>query len=453
MKRILAIIIILAICLSFSACEDRFQSVSSLMRPPKLSGEDSVLQEAFEESVSNYENIIMKTPISGKYRSSYILFDIDNDEQEEAIVLYSIPTEGNYVIAKVFKYSNGEWITVSEIKGNTDEIYEVNFADINGDGCHEIFLSWRGIPIATDDINTSYLSLIRTLMVYSYDGVKTDLIMTEPYTNLFIEDLNNNKSDEILLFNINFANADNQTTVRVLSFNEDYSVLYDNITKITDMIEINNIVSDRVAYGDKMVSRVFVDGTIGKSGIITEIIEFNEDNFSTTLPLYGDNCTSQPKTLRNVKFYCLDIEKDGNIEIPTIDIFPYSQKVSENNTEPINLIVWLGYEENGFYVKFKTLLNTKVGHVVFIPEDFIGNITAIYDEDNLNLTFYSVDSNGTFEKALFSFRIFTIPDWEENNYNYEMLDKNDTYVYSYLIFKADNYEKYKKFISENFYAL
>ena len=136
-----------------------------------------------------------------------------------------------------------------------------------------------------------------------------------------------------------------------------------------------------------------------------------------------------------------------------MQIFPFSQKILKDAREPLNLVVWSEYVNRSFNVKYKTLLNSKVGHLAIIPEDFIGKISAIYDEENMNLTFYSVNSKGIYDSALFSFRIFTIPDWEENSFNYEKLHENDTYVYSFLIFKADNYEKYKEFITDNFYAL
>lgn len=452
MKKVFKITLAILVCLSFTACENVFLSVENLMRPPKLSGEDSVLQAAFEASVSEYENIVMKTPFSGSYRSSYILFDINNDGKEEAIVLYSVPAEGNYVIAKIFENSNGEWLNTSQIYGNHSEIYEINFADINGDGCCEVLLSWMNSPYKDDNIDSTR-NFSYTLEIYSYNGANTDLIVTESYTNLFFKDFNNNNSDEILIFKVNFSDINNLTTVRLLSFSEDYSVCYDKIVSISDMLEIVSIVSDNIVIDDKNVSRIFVDGAFSETETITEIIEINENNFEISLPIYHDNMSVHPKTLRKSKVTCTDIDNDGNIDVPTIEVFPFSQSISNEEIEPLNLVVWSEYVNNSFIVKYKTILNSKLGQLAIIPEEFIGRISAIYDEENFNLTFYSINSKGVFESALFSFRIFTIPDWEENSYNYEMLYQNDTYVYSYLIFKADNYDLYKKYITENFYAL
>ena len=126
---------------------------------------------------------------------------------------------------------------------------------------------------------------------------------------------------------------------------------------------------------------------------------------------------------------------------------------SKDKSTPLELVIWSEHINNTFRVKFKTLVNSKVGHIAFIPEDFIGTVAVTYDEDNRNLTFYAIDSDGTISNALFSYRIFTLPEWEENTYNYEKIHENDTYVYAFLIFKADNYDSYKKYITENFYAL
>ena len=450
MKKIFSVLLSLVIiCLSFTSCKSIFSPVDELMRPPRLSGDDKKLQEAFEKSVAEYDNVVMKIPISGKYKSSYNLFDIDGDDSDETIILYSVPFEGNSVIAEIFKYTGNEWVSVSKINTETNEIYEINFADINGDGCYEVLLGLTDENFLDDD---SRLNLTHILNIYTYDGEKTELVAEELYSNIYIKNLNNDNTDELILFRNNFKNADNLTSARIISYNNDFSISYDNTTDISDMLEIQNIVSDKIVKNNVEYTRVFVDGSFSDTEFITEIIEIDESNFNVSLPLYSDNMSETPGTLRRNNLYCMDIGFDGTIEIPSTDIFPYSEKISEGKTIPLELVIWSEYGD-GFTVKYKTLLNSKVGHVAFIPDEFIGNVSVIYDEENLNLTFYSIDGDGNVEKALFSYRIFTVPQWEENSFNYEKIHENDTYVYSFLIFNSDNYDYYKKYISESFYAL
>lgn len=453
MKRIFALILIVVICLFFTSCESVLLSVDKLIRPPELSGTDKMLQEAFENSVSEYDSFVLKFPINGKFKSSYILYDIDNKGYDEAIILYSVPSLGSNVIVEVFKYNEDNWNSVSKIVIDGNRIDELDFADINGDGCNEFFISWSDSHYNKDysDVNLR-LNSSHSLKIYSYDGVEMKLVGEEVYSNLFIKDLNNDKSSDVVLFNNNISNIENTTSMRILSYNKDFTVKYDKTTVISDMLDIVNIVSDRTVNGRNSYSRIFVDGSVNESDVITEIIEIDEVNFNVTLPLYADNLKINPSTLRDSIALCMDIGEDGSIEIPSIDFLPFSEKITDGKSSPLTYAIWSEFKDNQIKVKYKTLIDMKVGYVAFIPEQYIGTIAVKYDENNLNYTFYSVDSYGNVKGALFSFRIFTLPQWEENSFNYEILNENDTYVYAFLIFKADNYDTYKKYITDYFFV-
>lgn len=61
MKKISVLFITIIICCLFSGCNINISSVDALMRPPKLSGENSLLQQTFESTVGDSESIVMKT--------------------------------------------------------------------------------------------------------------------------------------------------------------------------------------------------------------------------------------------------------------------------------------------------------------------------------------------------------------------------------------------------------
>ena len=141
MKRFAILLVFVIICLSLTVALLNLSSIESLMRPPKLSGENSLLQHAFEKTVSDSDGIVMKNPLSGEYTSTYLFFDMNNDGQEEAFVFYSDLSEDNLACVSIFKMNDNSWSFVSKIKCKSEEIYEVNFADINGDKIYEILLS------------------------------------------------------------------------------------------------------------------------------------------------------------------------------------------------------------------------------------------------------------------------------------------------------------------------
>ena len=81
-KHILACLALaLSLVFLFSGCSLRFTALPNLLRPPKPIGEYSGLQESFESYVATAtgKNFLLKTPITGDYRSSFIMYDMDND--------------------------------------------------------------------------------------------------------------------------------------------------------------------------------------------------------------------------------------------------------------------------------------------------------------------------------------------------------------------------------------
>lgn len=453
MKKIFSILIIIAICLSLTSCDFNITSIESLMRPPKLSGESSLLQKAFEESVADRDGVIMKTPINGENRSSYLFYDIEKDGTQEAIVFFSEPLKDVYACASIFKFVNNEWKYVSQIKGKGEEIYEVNFADINGDGVSEILLSWSGIG-AQEKINVSDFGAgnNRFLAIYSYDGITTTLLKTETYTNLYLEDLNDDRFDEIILFKINLNDNEKRTTAMILGFNDDYTVKFDQLLTLTGFLEIGNIVTDSVEQNNKKHTRIYVDGAVSEIGVITEIIDIEHETFEIVLPLYAQNQSVQPPTLRDSRVYSQDMDNDGIVEIPTIEVLPNGARILEETSErkDLNLTVWSEFTNNEIIVDFKCLLNSTYGYYFIFPDDVKNKITAIYDDNNLTLTFYTINETGTYNSDLFSVKIFFEPDWEENNYKYIKFNENNMYVYGYMILDDTDGMEYVDFINENF---
>lgn len=448
MKKIIAVLCVFAVCFSLSACELDFQSVDTLMKAPKLSGDERLLQDAFESYSSKYSDILMKTAVSGQYKSSYIIYDIDNDKENEALVLYSVPAENDFVNVAIFKQSNNEWTNVTEISGIGEEINSIDFADINGDTLKELFISWNGTSTSVEDDDNLNTSSNQKLIIYSYSDEKTEPVFSDSFNEFYKFDLRDDSVYGLALFKLDFADLQNHTEVRLIGFNKDFTIRNENITYLTPFLEIVNISSDQISYIDRTVSRIYVDGVVSESGVITEIIEIDEETLEFSTPLNMKD-PSQNDTLRSSKIYCVDIDNDGYIEIPNIEKLPYGKIISGGNDDNLNLIVWSDYYDGKITTSFKCIYNGKLGYAFVFPEEQSGKMTVYLDENNNNLTFYSINSDGTVNNVLFSIRVFTVPEWEEDNYNYKMYKENDSYVYGYLIFKEENKEKYEKFITDN----
>lgn len=452
MKKISVLFIALIICCFFSGCNLSISSVDALMRPPKLSGENSLLQQTFESTIGDSENIVMKTPVSGENRSSYLLYDLDNDSVREAIVLYSDPIKDDLVYVTVFKFVNDKWSFVSTIKGRSSEIYSVDFADINSDGRFEILMSWSQV-ISGDTFAPAGMGSNgeKLLTIYSYNGSSTTLLKNEAYSKLLVEDINNDSADELFILNISFTNQEKVTLGRVVAFDKEYSIEQELKIQLTGMLDVFNIACDNYSINDETHTRIYIDGSISESGIITEVIDIKHNDLSISLPFYESNVSAQPLTLRDVRVYSQDIDNDGIIEVPVIEKLPGGIKLSANDEEKtaLNLTVWSEINNNELIVDSKCLLNGTYGYMFVYPEDWFGNITAIYNEKNATITFYSLDVNETLTASLFSIKSTFELDWEEDNNGYTKFDENGVYVYGYLIIDDENEDLYINTIEDN----
>lgn len=454
MKKTAIVFILLAICLSLAFSFLNISSFESLMRPPKLSGENRLLQQAFEKTVSNSDGIVMKNPLSGEYTSTYLFFDINNDGQEEAFVFYSDLSEGNLACVSVFKNINNNWSFVSKIKCKSEEIYEVNFADINGDETYEILLSNK----ITEDMQTVNITEYSTLgnkvlSVYSFGDASTTLLMTEMYSNLHIGDLNNDDADDLILLNINLSDREKKTISRILSYNEDYSVKQDKSVFLTGMLEVYNIITDTFVSEEIEHTRIYVDGAISERGVITEVVDISHENFEITLPLYENNQSNQPVTLRDSKSLSMDFDGDNIIEIPTFSVFPYAEHISKGTNErvPFNITVWNELDGNNLFVDKKCVHNNSYRYFLIIDDNWMERISLVYDSNNQTMTFYYVEQNGGFGKEIFSIRTFSSPEWSKNDSDYSQLADTSSYVYA-VKFNDDEKTKYDDYIKQNFHV-
>lgn len=453
MKKLIAIIVCFVICLTFAGCDVNISSVDILMRPPKLSGKNSLLQQTFETTVGDSESIVMKSPISGEYRSSYLLYDLDNDSVSEALVLYSDPVKDEFAYVSVFKFLNDKWSFVSTIKGRSEEVYAVDFADINGDGIFEILISWSS-SLSSDSLASTGLgsSNDRILAIYSYNGSSTTILKTENYTKLLVEDINGDEADELFIINISLSNQEKVTEGRIVSFDSEYSIDRDIKFSLTGMLDVYNIVCDSYTVDEETHSRVYVDGSISDTGIITEIIDVSHNTFEVSLPLYESNVSAQPVTLRDVRVYSQDFDNDGVVEVPTLEKLFGGVRFSDNSEQKndLNLTVWSEADGNELIVETKCLLNGTYGYMFIFPDEWIENITAVYNENTASISFYSIDYNETLISELFSIKAVLETSWEKDDADYTKFDENGVFVYGYLIIDEDNKDIYIDAIENNF---
>ncbi len=441
LKKFAIVILVFVLCLSLSSCNISIGSVDALMRPPKLSGDNSLLQVAFERTLGKSDTVVMKTAVSGDNRSSFMFFDLDNDNVDEAFVFYSDPAVDEMAKVGIFKKIENEWELVSSIKGQGEDIYEVNFADINGDDTFELILCWLYTTDAENNAqNVISVASERIMTVYKYSENSTTLLKTETFSKLLVDDFNGDGSDDLLLVNIDLLNTENRTTARFLSFDENYVITLDTIVAISGLLEVFNMTVDTVKVDSQDHTRIYIDGTITESAAITEVIEIDHSTFEFSLPLYENNISGKPVTLRDSRTSSVDIDNDGIVEIPTLENLPYGERISDDTEKPIplNLTVWSELSDDSdslIETDFKCILNSTYGYMFVFANEWTDRITAVYNSDTALLKFYLLE-DGAVGDALFMLRAFSELKWDDEHGDYEKISASGALIYGY--FYIDN---------------
>jgi hypothetical protein len=202
------------------------------------------------------------------------------------------------------------------------------------------------------------------------------------------------------------------------------------------MIDVLNIVTDKISIEDSMHTRVYIDGSITETAVITEVIDIEHETFEISLPLYENNKSEKPVTIRDSRTYSTDIDNDGLVEIPTLETLKGGKRITDDveGYSNLNLTVWSKLDSDyNFEPEFKSLLNTTYGYMFIFPDEWIDSITAVYNNSTALLSFYILNDNETIGTELFSILPFSELKWNDNHNSYSKISSHGALIYGYRL--------------------
>jgi hypothetical protein len=193
LKRILSIVLVVTMLLLTSGCSLNFFSTDSLLKPPALTGKSGEVQEAFNKLMSG-KNFQLKTPSKGEYKSAFVLYDFDNDSEEEALVFYTDSSTDTSVRIAVLDCVKNTWILIDDINGSGSGVYDVTFPDLNGDNLPEIVVGWTLF-------DNKFTKMLTVYGVYCKNDnvLKIETLANEYFNSKAYIDLNSNGNPDLLL--------------------------------------------------------------------------------------------------------------------------------------------------------------------------------------------------------------------------------------------------------------
>lgn len=413
-------------------CLISFKPIESLMKPPMSGGENHEIQIAFENSLDN--NYKLVAPLSGLYRSSYISEDLNGDEQEEIIVLYSTEDAVDIVKISFMMKVNGEWEVVSGIESSYSEVHQVKFADIDGDEVMELLVGWT---VYQNDLS-------RHLNVYKVPiNGKDDFkkIYSSTYLTFDAVDIDSNGVSDIVVF----GSSDDGIVLSSNKFMNGTIIKDATITLDSSAYAIYNLSYDNGAEDDAL--RIFIDSYKIDSGVITECIFWDSDKgqfdkvVSDGISILSSRHTGIP---------CQDVNYDGLIDVPVEIPLKGSSLITESETsnQVQNIIKWIHLKANGYSTVTHQLIYGNNDFRITFSEKWMKRITVINDYKSNTISFYSTEDGK--KTILFELK-YTSTQVEEDalSNKYKLLTETGKGKLFYIIYKSDSSLNINKVYIEN----
>lgn len=437
--RIWKMTLLILCCLFLPACSSFQLNLTDLMQSPKLAEDQAEIYEVLTEAVGS-PDVQLKYPRKGGYRSAFVLFDLDSDGEEEALVFYNVPSWGTNVRIMVLDYQEEQWVSVYDAVGEGTDVTEADFRKLTESGRYCMLIGWEQ---GTSE-NTK-------MSVYDYVDGQFRVLFESEYSQMLIEDIDQDGTEEILLglFKassktgsirlINEVDGGLQSVSRV--------VLNNTITEFLG-IEIGQIASDQMA--------VFVDAYTGNDRIVTEIMVYTEDGRLRSLDgQYGE---LDRQLTREIPIRCEDIDQDGIFEIPVLLSEPGEDEREEEDNQK-NMIQYLrlansqdlewfgsiGVEEIlqkepasfQFMPVWSGFVNLDYGFRFQFPEEWIGQVDVIKESGRSEWVF-ALRSDAAEPLALLRIRVYGQDEPRDvfDNVSYEQLAKRGVYEYCAALVKS-----------------
>lgn len=396
-KKLIACILSVLLMLVLSGCDALIFNADELLTSPKLEGDMHPVQMALEASVN--DNITLKYPRLGEYRSAFVMKDIDGNGSEEAFAFYSTTTDSTVTMhINVIENIDGKWQSKGDASIVGNGVESVSFADLDGDKKLEIIVGWYVFGTTEKQVG-----------VYTYEQKLLTQRAIEPYTNFIVADLTADKTDDLVVIHLN--TSEKMSSAKLLSLSSK-GITEAGITALDGGV---------TSYGEPVLSTL-ADGTpalyidaVKGSGMLTEIIWYKDE---TLHGIYNPDTPEDSKTYRNGTVASRDYDGNGIIDIPLSEILISTEQMADS--DKVYYTNWSEFSGEELILKSSAFMNYSDGYSITVPKELKQSLLVIRKLESRTRFFYSFNKD---EKMVGGelFRIVTIPLAE---YDFEVFSKN-----------------------------
>lgn len=381
-RRLIASVIMLCLlAAAFTGCSGaKMKSPMGLMRPPLSAGVDSELKSAFlaaatgKGKADSSSDISLISPLSGDYRSAFVLHDIDNDGVDEALVFYKLENEPSKEHMNVLDNVNGKWVSVGDFSGTGTDVNFVRFVQMTETGYPAILVSQS---LYENDSS-------KILSVYVCTGTEEKLtvkdVCTEVYSIMENIDVDSDGQLDIFLIQQDLTNNNSpRSTAKVFKMNASGTLDEFGTARLDGGIsKYCSIQTDKVSASSPL--RIYVDAIKGDAQAITEVLYWSTSSKSLVTPMFSLDTQSNMFTARSELLASQDYDGDGIIEIPSQRPLMGSRKYEspKNLYAQMNVTSWIEVHSSKDFQFTETLVNAADSYILdFKPlENIMGEFTV-----------------------------------------------------------------------------
>lgn len=380
-RLIVSVIMLCLLAAAFTGCSGaKMKSPMGLMRPPLSAGVDSELKSAFlaaatgKGKAASSSDISLISPLSGDYRSAFVLHDIDNDGVDEALVFYKLENEPSKEHMNVLDNVNGKWVSVGDFSGTGIGVNFVRFVQMTETGYPAILVSQS---LYENDSS-------KILSVYVCTGTEEKLtiknVCTEVYSIMENIDVDSDGQLDIFLIQQDLTNNNSpRSTAKVFKMNASGTLDEFGTARLDGGIsKYCSIQTDKVSASSPL--RIYVDAIKGDAQAITEVLYWSTSSKSLVTPMFSLDTQSNMFTARSELLASQDYDGDGIIEIPSQRPLMGSRKYEspKNLYAQMNVTSWIEVHSSKDFQFTETLVNAADSYILdFKPlENIMGEFTV-----------------------------------------------------------------------------
>ena len=354
---------------SFSA------SVESMLSPPRLTVEQEQIYRALQISAGS--QISLKYPKSGERLSAFIMEDLDGDGSDEAVVFYEVSRnaaeEIPLRICLLDQNADGTWSAISHAAAAGAEIDRVDLERLGSNPRINLIIGYSMVDGAE-----------HAAQVFHYEEELTKSLEI-PYSVMALRDLNEDGTTE--MFVASAAKNAQPATATVYALNENGKYIQDELALPESLTDVSRITYGRlpVGTGNETVPAIYLDGVSGATSLRTVVLNYRD----RLTMLYADSADRFPNTERSGGFQTMDVDGDGEAEIPVEMAFYGYSNVPEAN--PLHMTNWYVCRNGLLMREHSSYYSSQNGFIFLMPKRWERCVTARQENDEI--IFYTFTLN------------------------------------------------------------